>query len=389
MNRSTGSDVIVIGAGAVGAAIAYYCTVAGLQVRVVDRDRPGGGTSSRCEGNLLVSDKEHGPELDLANYSLGLWRGELAEFAHLWEFENKGGVIVASRESSMASLQRALLTQREHGIAVEEIDVAQLREHEPHIAPQAVGAAFYPDDCQVMPMLLVAHLLRMARERGAAVHSETPVTGFLSQGETITGVRTPVGDFAADVVINAAGPWAAELAAAAGVHVPVQPRRGHVLVTEPLPPRVFHKVYAAEYIDDVGSSEDGLQSSPVVESTPAGSILLGSSRERVGFDSTPSVEALRRIATNAAALFPFLSEVTILRHYAGFRPYSPDHVPVIGPDPRAPGLWHACGHEGAGIGLSVGTGRLLAQAITATSTDLDLGAFAPERFGALPTEVTT
>ncbi|GAA3060903.1 MULTISPECIES: FAD-binding oxidoreductase [Actinomycetes] len=383
--RDTGSDVLIIGAGAVGAAIAYYCTVAGLRVRVVDRGQVGGGTSSRCEGNLLVSDKEHGPELDLANYSLNLWRGELSEFAALWEFENKGGIIVASHESSMSSLQRALQAQREHGISVEEIDTDHLRELEPYIAPQAVGAAYYPDDCQVMPMLLVAHLLRMARERGAAVQAETEVTGFLRRGETITGVRTPAGDLTADVIINAAGPWAAQLAAAAGVHVPIQPRRGYVLVTEPLPARIFHKVYAAEYIDNVGSSDQGLQSSPVVESTPAGSILLGSSRERVGFDHTPSPDALSQIATNAAALFPFLSDVSILRHYFGFRPYSPDHVPVIGPDPRAPGLWHACGHEGAGIGLSVGTGRLLAQAITGAAPDLDLKPFAPDRFGPLPT----
>lgn len=386
--KGTGSEVLIIGAGAVGAAIAYYCTLAGLQVRVVDRGRPGSGTSSRCEGNLLVSDKEHGPELDLANYSLGLWRGELAEFAELWEFENKGGIIVASRESSMVSLQRALLAQRDHGIEVQEIDSAQLRELEPNIAPQALGAAFYPDDCQVMPMLLVFHLLRMARARGAEVLADSEVTGFLTHGESVTGVRTSQGDFTADVVINAAGPWAAQIAAAAGVNVPVRPRRGYVLVTEPLPPKVFHKVYAAEYIDNVGSSDEGLQTSPVVEGTPAGSILIGSSRERVGFDSTPSPEALQHIASHAAALFPFLREVQVLRHYFGFRPYSPDHVPVIGPDPRAPGLWHACGHEGAGIGLSVGTGKLLAQAITGHNPDLELKAFTPDRFGMLAPELS-
>lgn len=386
---ASGSNVIIIGAGVVGAAIAHYCTAAGLSVRVLDRGQPGSGTSSRCEGNLLVSDKEHGAELDLANYSLALWRGELAEFAHLWEFENKGGIIVASQESSMMSLHRALQTQRQHGIAVDEIDTDQLRELEPNISPQSVGAAYYPDDCQVMPMLLVSHLLRMARDRGASVHSQTEVTGFLTRGEHVTGVRTTKGIFTADAVINAAGPWAANVAATAGVSVPVTPRRGYVMVTEPMPFRVFHKVYAAEYIDNVGSSEEGLQTSPVVEGTQAGSILVGSSRERVGFDATPNPEALRQIAGNAIALFPFLSQVRVLRHYFGFRPYSPDHVPVIGPDPRAPGLWHACGHEGAGVGLSVGTGKLMAQAITGAATDLDLQEFAPERFGDLNQEASS
>lgn len=399
MSAGGTTDVVIIGAGVVGAATAYFCAHAGLDVTVLDRGAPGGGTSSRCEGNLLVSDKEHGPELDLANYSLDIWRGELAEFAHLWEFENKGGVIVASQDSSMVSLQRALAAQRAHGIRVEEIDAGQLRELEPHITDDAVGAAFYPDDCQVMPMLLTSHLLRMAAERGAQVRPHTEVTGFLRAGEAgtrggsgagaagrITGVRTTGGDVHAAAVINAAGPWAGTVARMAGVEVPVEPRRGYVMVTEPLPPRIFHKVYAAEYIDNVASSDGGLQASPVVESTQAGSILVGSSRERVGFGTTLNPRALELIAGNAVRLFPFLREVRILRHYFGYRPYSPDHVPVVGPDPRAcdddgHGLWHATGHEGAGIGLSVGTGKLIAQAMTAEQPDLDLGPFSPGRFG--------
>ncbi|ACU86920.1 D-amino-acid oxidase [Brachybacterium faecium] len=376
-----GTDVLVIGAGAIGAAISWYCTLLGLSVRVVDRGAPGGGTSSRCEGNILVSDKERGPELDLARYSLGLWHGELAEHGRRWELERKGGIIVASRESSLASLRRALAAQREHGIEVQELDAAELASLEPYASPEAVGAALYPDDSQVMPMLVVAHLLALARDRGAEVLEHCEVTGMLREGERVVGARTTRGDLPAGAVVNAAGPWAAQLAALAGVELPIAPRRGYVMVTEPLPPRVFHKVYAAEYIDDVGTSEASLQSSPVVEGTPAGTLLLGSSREQVGFSETLGREALRRIAHNAAALFPFLREVRVLRHYHGFRPYSPDHVPAIGPDARAPGLWHASGHEGAGIGLSVGTGKLLAQALAGDRPDLDLSPFDPSRFG--------
>ena len=92
-------------------------------------------------------------------------------------------------------------------------------------------------------------------------------------------------------------------------------------------------------------------------------MLIGSSRERVGFDRTVSLPVLAQLAANAIALFPMLAPVKVMRTYLGFRPYCPDHLPVIGPDPRAPGLWHACGHEGAGIGLSVGTAKLLAQAL--------------------------
>lgn len=377
-----GTDVLVVGAGAVGAAVAYFCTARGLSVRVVDRGAPGGGTSSRCEGNILVSDKERGPELDLANYSLGLWHGELAEHGHRWEFEQKGGIIVASQESSLVSLRRALTAQRQHGIRVQEIDAHQLVELEPHVSADAAGAALYPEDSQVMPMQVVAHLMAMAREKGAEVIPHCEVTDLLRNGERVVGARTTGGDLPAGAVVNATGPWAAQLAALAGVALPIAPRRGYVMVTETMPPRVFHKVYAAEYIDDVGTSDASLQSSPVVESAPAGNILIGSSREQVGFSDAISQEALQQIAHNAVALFPFLREVRVLRHYHGFRPYSPDHVPAIGADSRAPGLWHATGHEGAGIGLSVGTGKLLAQALAGVGPDLDLAPFDPARFGA-------
>ncbi len=230
-------------------------------------------------------------------------------------------------------------------------------------------------------MLLTAHLLRLARERGATVSTDTTVTGFVRDGDRVTGVRTSRGTVSAPAVINAAGTWAGEIARLAGVSVPVLPRRGFVLVTEPLPPRTIqHKVYAGEYVANVLSSDQGLQTSPVIEGTDSGTVLIGSSRERVGFDQTVSLRVLAALAVKALALFPMLRSVQVLRSYLGFRPYCPDHLPVIGPDPRAPGLWHASGHEGAGIGLSTGTAKLLIQALTEQPVSLDLMPFAPERF---------
>lgn len=374
------SDVVIIGAGIIGCATAYYLARAGLGVTVVERNLPASGTTSHCEGNILVSDKELGPELELTRYSLDLWQGELAEHGHLWEFERKGGIIVASRESSLASLERFSASQREFGIHSQRLDEAQLRELEPNVTDSALGAALYPEDSQVQPILAASHLLRLARQLGAELVTDAPVTGLLRDGERVTGVRTTKGDFSAAHIVNATGPWAGTIGELAGVNVPVMPRRGFVMVTEPLPPMVHHKVYAAEYVDNVGSGDAGLQASPVVEGTPSGTILIGSSRERVGFDSTVTPEALGQIARNAVDLFPFLSRVRMLRHYHGFRPFCPDHLPVIGHDPRAPGLWHAAGHEGAGIGLGPGTGKLLAQAIAGETPALPLDPFRPERF---------
>ena len=153
-----------------------------------------------------------------------------------------------------------------------------------------------------------------------------------------------------------------------------------VLVTQPLPPLIRRKVYAAEYVSDVASSHPGLESSAVVEGTPSGTVLIGASRERVGFEAGMPLHVVRRLATQAVALFPVLAGVRLLRTYHGFRPYCPDHLPVIGEDPRTPGLVHACGHEGAGIVLAAGTGQLVAEVLAGGTGSMDLSPFRPGRF---------
>ncbi|MET9813053.1 FAD-binding oxidoreductase [Streptomyces sp. NPDC006355] len=372
-------DVIVIGAGVVGAACALYATRAGLDTVVVDRGPVAGGTTGAGEGNLLVSDKEPGPELDLALLSARLW-AELARegLGKAVEYEAKGGVVVAGSEAARAGLEELADGQRAAGVEAVPVPADRLTDLEPYLAPGLAGGVHYPQDAQVMPALAAAHLLRAS---GARLLTGREVTGVLrGSGGAVRGVRTDQGDLHAPAVVNAAGTWGGEVAARAGVHLPVLPRRGFVLVTEPLPPRVRHKVYAADYVADVASDSAALQTSPVVEGTPAGPVLIGASRERVGFDRSLSLPALRALAAGATRLFPFLAGVRAMRAYAGFRPYLPDHLPAIGPDPRSPGLHHACGHEGAGIGLATGTGHLIAQALTGQAPDLDLGPFRPDRF---------
>ncbi|MBB3663623.1 glycine/D-amino acid oxidase-like deaminating enzyme [Prauserella sediminis] len=374
------ADVVIIGAGALGAACAYFATEQGLRVHIVERGEVAGGTTSACEGNLLVSDKEAGHELDLALYSNQVWRRDLAPHNHLWEFENKGGLIVAATESGAQNLAELARRQRDAGIDVTDVAADEVHAYEPHLTKNLTAAAHYPQDCQVQPMLMAAQLIRIARERGARIWTRTEVTDLHRDGDSVTGVVTSRGTIHADHVINAAGTWAGDIAQLAGVHVPILPRRGFVLITEPLPRTVFHKVYSGDYVASTTSSDEGLQTSTVIEGTRAGTILIGSSRERVGFDATVSLPALRQIAAKALTLYPVLAKTKIMRNYHGFRPYCADHLPVIGHDPRAPGLWHAAGHEGAGIGLSVGSAKLLVQQLTGREPDLDLTPFAPERF---------
>ncbi|WP_329402179.1 FAD-binding oxidoreductase [Streptomyces melanogenes] len=376
-------DAVIVGAGVVGAACAYYAGRSGLRVAVVDRGPVAGGTTGAGEGNLLVSDKEAGPELDLALLSTRLWR----DLAHVLppeiEYEPKGGLVVAPDEAALTALRAFAEEQRKAGVRAREIAPDRLYDLEPHLAPGLAGGFLYPQDAQVQPAQAAAQLLRAARQFGAEVHLDQEVKDVLTGPDgRIRGVRTPQGDLFAPAVVNAAGTWGGEVAALAGTSLPVLPRRGFVLVTEPLPRLVRHKVYAADYIADVASGSAALQSSAVVEGTAAGPVLIGATRERVGFDRALSTEALRRLAAQAAALFPVLTGVRAIRTYHGFRPYLPDHLPAIGPDPRVPGLLHACGHEGAGIGLAPATGLLLASALRGERTALDLRPFRPDRFAA-------
>lgn len=381
--------IVVIGAGIVGAACAYELARRGADVVVVDRAGVAAETSSRCEGNLLVSDKGPGAEAELAIHSHGLWRDLAAQLdadrpagQPATEYEPKGGVVV-SFAGSADGLARFAREQQAFGIRAEQLDEAQLRTAEPFLSPDVVTGFHYPDDAQLQPSNTTQALLAAAQRLGARLHLGE-VIGARFRRDRLTAVETTTGVLDADAVVNCAGPWAGEVAALLGARLDIRPRRGVVLVTAPMPQRVFHKVYDADYVGAVGSGDAALQTSAVVESTPGGTVLIGSSRERVGFDDAPGLAPVTEIAAKAIRVFPFLAETVLLRSYFGFRPYAPDHLPVIGADPRVSGLYHATGHEGAGIGLAPATAELIAHAILGSPAGVDPTPFLPGRAGLEP-----
>lgn len=392
MNRTR---VVVIGAGIIGAACARELAVAGFDVLVLDRVGAAAATTSHGEGNILVSDKGPGPELELAQLSRRLWPEVLAAIADRTssegtdgvEWDPKGGIVVATTAEGAEGLRRFAETQRAAGVRAEAMDSAALTAAEPFLTVRRTAAVHYPDDAQVQPAGAATALLADALRAGARLRTGREVRGAVVRGGRLTAVRTAEGPVAADVFVNAAGPWSGEVARRLGVPLDIRPRRGEVLVTTPLPPTVFHKVYDADYVGAVGSGAGDLQTSAVVESTRAGTVLLGSSRRRVGFDDRLRPEVLSAIAAKALRLFPSLAGVHVMRAYGGFRPYVPDHLPVIGADPRLPGLWHATGHEGAGIGLSVGTARLVRELLTGGRTAIDARPFRVDRPAVLGTEM--
>lgn len=383
------ADVVVIGGGIVGAACALDCSAAGLSVVVVERGAVACGTTGAGEGNILVSDKEPGPELELALLSNVRWLRIVEELERDVELERKGGLVVAPTSAVLAPLTAFGQHQAEAGVRCEPVDGAGLREHEPHLRAGLPGGAFYPQDMQVQPMLATAAMLETARRAGAHVLAHTEVLGIRrTRSGAVAGVTTSTCSIDAPYVVNAAGTWSGAVAELAGSTLPIRPRRGFILVTAPAPLLVQHKVYNASYVADVASGASVLQSSAVIEGTRSGTILIGATREIVGFDGGLSVPALRRLATQAVELFPVLAGLHVIRAYHGFRPFMPDHLPVVGEDVLVPGLIHACGHEGAGIGLATGTSQLVADVVLGRDSPIDRAPFSPARFqAARPTGV--
>ncbi|HWS31317.1 MAG TPA: FAD-dependent oxidoreductase [Actinoplanes sp.] len=373
---STAPQVLIVGAGVVGAAIARVLARAGCGVVVVDRGATAGGTSASGEGNILVSDKGPGAELRLTQRSLRAWdrvRAELRDelpggFPGL-ELDHKGGLVVATTDTGAKALLEFAETQRGAGVTAEVVDSARAHELEPDLTHDLTAAVFYPQDAQVQPVIATEALLAAARHHGARVRQQVEVTAGIVEKGRLAGVETTAGPIRADLVIVAAGPWSGAVAERIGVTLPVRPRRGTVLVTARMPHRIHRKVYDADYVGAVGSGSADLQVSSVVESTAAGTVLIGSSRERRGFDERIEARVLAALASKALLLFPFLADTQVMRAYGGFRPFVPDHLPIIGPDPRLPGLWHATGHEGAGIGLSLATAELMAELIFESTGD--------------------
>ena len=384
-----GVEVLVVGAGIIGAAVASRLAAAGLDVCLLDRLGPAAGTSSAGEGNVLVSDKTPGPDLALALRGVALWH-ELAEEAgdaeERVEFEAKGGLVVAHDEKELDALFTLAESQRQLGVHVELVTAGALHELEPALTEDLSGGAFYEQDCQVQPMAAVDFLVRQFGAHGGCLVRGAEVLGAeLDRQGNVRSVRTTMGTVAVGTcVVNASGPWAGEVARRLGTSIPVEPRRGHVLVTEPEPPFVRHKVYEAGYVSTVHDDGTGLACSAVVEATRSGTVLLGSSREFVGFSREIDPGIIRTIAARAVALFPDLARARLMRAYVGFRPTTPDRLPIIGADRSVGGIYHATGHEGAGIGLALVTAEIVETLVLGQRPAMDLAPFAPERFATAP-----
>ena len=374
-------DVVVVGAGVVGAACAYHLACAGVRVRLLEGAYVASGSSGACEGNVLAWDKELERELPLALRSADAWAALAERLPDDFEYDRKGSIVVAETEEELVAAAERARALAGLGVAGEVLDAEALRREEPHAAHDLPGGVLYPGDAQLEPRLATAALVRAAVAAGAELGTNTLVKRIVrgSDGRA-SGVETGAGIVAAGAVVVAAGVWTPELLETAGLTVPVTPRKGQIVVLERSPVRFRRKLSEAGYVAAVKADDAALQIAMVVESTPSGTALLGSSRQHVGFDRDVELSVAGAIARRAARFFPVLHGARALRVYAGLRPLTPDHVPIIGPFAEAPNICVATGHEGAGIGLAPATGELVAAWHTGAPSPLPLAWFSPDRF---------
>lgn len=367
MNKSM--EVVVVGGGVIGTSVAYYAAKAGKKVLLLERGDIAAGTTSACDGFIILQSKNPGPHLDLALESAAMYRSLSAELDYDLEYMPCGGMVVAENEKQAGLLGELIQKQQAAGLMVQLLPIREARESEPLLAEDLWGAAYCPDDAQVNPIRVAQGFALAARRLGGKIRSGIEVKDLLVENGRVCGVRTTEGIFRADFVVNAAGVWAPELLASQGIRLPIKPRRGQILVTEPMPSLLRHVLLCACYLIakhhpeelDLSDRQHRLGVGLALEQTAHGGLLIGSTREFAGFDRRTTLAGLEAVARHARRILPALANVNIIRTFAGLRPHTPDGLPILGPLAELPGLIMAAGHEGDGIALAPVTGRKVAE----------------------------
>jgi sarcosine oxidase subunit beta len=382
MENTETADVIVIGGGVIGAAVAYYLAVRKVRVLLLEKKDLAAGSSGACDGLVFLQSKKPGVHLRLAMRSRELFETLAETLPVPVEYRPSGGLIVIETEEEAAAMETFVSKQRQSGLDVTLLSAEETREREPALAETIVGAAYSPMDGKINPLALTHGFAQGAKAHGADIRTHTAVTGFRQSGGRVTGVVTGRGTFTADVFVNAAGVYAPDIAAFLGFSVPIHPRRGQILVTEAVSPTLGHALLSARYIAakyDPALAEKGGQGVSM-EQTEHGNILVGSTREFAGYNRNTTIEGIGSVAARAAALVPGLKNIHVIRAFAGLRPYTPDGLPMLGKVAGLDNLVMAAGHEGDGIALSAVTGQLIANLIVDGETDPPLSEFSPNRF---------
>ncbi len=356
-------DVVVIGAGAVGCSAAFQMAEAGLKVTLVDKGFPGGGTSRATQAGIGVYAKKPRANLLLNMKGAELYPQLVARLGRDVELAMTGVLNVALSDEAVEKMRAFVAKQRETpGYRADLLTGDEARAMEPALSRDVVGGAFCPLDGSINSLLYVQALARGLVRQGGRVLPWTAVRGIRSVGEHTWSVATSNGNLEAAWVVNCAGIHARHIGSLIGLEIPIDPNRGHVLVTEAIPPLIRTRISGPT----------------LIRQTVRGNFLLGQSEELVGEDQNMSLPTLAAQAVVAKRILPSLAKTHVIRSFTGFRPWPPDGLPILGEVPGAPGFLVGVGHSG--VTWSPAAGRLLTELVIAEPLSLPLEPYSLTRF---------
>ena len=362
------ADAVVVGGGIVGCACAYYLSLELERVLLVEPGPIGGGTTATGMGHVVVMD-DSPAQFALTHYSQSLWDGLAGEMPRSAERELAGTLWVAVDDEEMAHVHQKAAVYSSNGVEVEVIDGAEVARLEPSLKPGLAGALRVPGDSIVFPMPAAGWMWDRAKEKGAGrrvgrAMSISPGAVRLDNGETL---ESPL-------IVNATGDHAPELTPG----LPIEPRKGHLAITDRYPGYVGHQLVELGYLKSAHTMETESVAFNV-QPRATGQLLIGSSRQFVGWQPGVEPRVLSKMLARAMQFMPGLGRLHVTRTWTGFRAATPDKLPLIGPWGPQPGVWIAAGHEGLGITTSTGTGQILADIVLGRTPAIDPAPYDPNR----------
>ncbi len=387
---SRNADVVIIGGGIIGTSLSYYLSKTGAKVVLIEAGDIANGTSSKCDGNVLISDKMPGYDSKLAKLSQDKFPQLQRELDYNFEWTRRGSLNLMENEIEMIKAEEYCEGLAASGIPVRMLDEKEVHEDEPLLSPCVIGGLEVSCDGSVYPMGLCYGLILGAKKLGAEFMLNTSVIAIeKDENKKISKVITDRGEILTDKVVCAAGVWSKEIGNMVGLDIPIEARQGQILVAEQTYKVARRKVVefgylmakfqGSDYKRDVTPDIEEYGVAFVFEPTAANNFLIGSSRRFVGRDITTHMGVMRALAKRAIHFFPCLKDINVIRAYAGLRPYAKDHFPIVS-DTDIPGFYISCGHEGDGIGLSLISAEIMTNIITKQDQRIDVLPLSFNRF---------
>lgn len=364
MANKNHADVAIIGGGIVGCSIAYYVAKAGMDCMLIEKNDIASGTSSRCDGNVSIVDKDPGFDSQMS------WRSQelIADLQHEldlpYEYRALGSILVCDNEDEAEAAKEWVKTQSDSGLKFNFLTNADIRKESPYFAHDIPGGLECETDSLINPYLFCYSLIDKAKKYGLKLRTNAEVTA-ISKKDDFT-IETASGTLTAKKVINAAGVWAPFIGEMLDLKIPIVPRKGHIMVGSRANPVMLRNVMEFGYLMNKFGRERKVDPitekhgvALVLEPTDSQNFLLGSSREFVGYDQRVDMNVVRNMASRALRFFPSMNDFNMIRTYTGFRPFTEDHLPIVSSVEEVPGFYIAAGHEGDGISMASVTGKLM------------------------------